>query len=141
MKPYITWLLGIKHSIKPKHIKSVSLIGTSHGLRKTSSSIFYWQKKCTDLICPKVYCLPDTVYRINQNRKKNYLSSKQTRGNFILFMSIHRRYYFTQKSNTLIYAKTHFIHYYTPTCFRPQRVILREYWYISGAESTKYVKM
>jgi hypothetical protein len=41
MKPKLTLLLGIKYSIKPKHIE-VSLIGISHGLRKTSSNIFYW---------------------------------------------------------------------------------------------------
>jgi len=27
----------------------------------------------------------------------------------------------------------------TPTCFSPQAAILREYWYISWAGSTKYM--
>jgi len=32
-----------------------------------------------------------------------------------------------------------YLHCYIPTCFCPQGAILREYWYILWAGSTKYV--
>jgi hypothetical protein len=34
---------------------------------------------------------------------------------------------------------TLYSHCNTPTCFSPQRAMLRKYWYISWARSTKYV--
>ena len=38
-----------------------------------------------------------------------------------------------------IYVNTTYSHCYTPTCFKQQGAILKEYWYILWGGSTKYV--
>jgi len=115
-------------------LKSVSWIGTSQGLKKTSSNIFYWQKKCTDLICPTVYYLPDTK---NDSKHKKIIHLPNRWEAISSCSYPHTDVTILLKN--LIYDKTHSIHCYTPTCFRPQGVILREYWHILRAESTKYM--
>jgi len=42
-------------------------------------------------------------------------------------------------TNSLHILMLPFSHCYSPTCFIPQRAILRQYWYISWAGSTQYM--
>jgi hypothetical protein len=47
-------------------------------------------------------------------------------------------FYIKLSTNVLIYTLTPlYSHWSTPTCFKPQGTILREYWYISWAGATR----